>query len=85
MKKTLSYILFWMLGGLTASAASYTFNINKGISFSWQYDDAIGVYTTKGTRIKHWALADGKQIPFSSYGWSLVGTVVQRAMSNCLR
>ena len=73
MKKTLSYILFWMLGGLTASAASYTFNINKGISFSWQYDDAIGVYTTKGTRIKHWALADGKQIPFSSYGWSLVG------------
>lgn len=73
MKKTLSYILFWMLGSLTASAASYTYNINKGISFSWQYDDAIGVYTTKGTRIKHWALADGKEIPFSSYGWSLVG------------
>ena len=75
MKKTLSYILFWMLGGLTASAASYTFNINKGISFSWQYDDVIGVYTTKGTRIKHWALDvsdGGKAATFSSYGWSLV-------------
>ena len=73
MKKSLSYILFWMLGCLSASAASYTFDINKGISFSWQYDDAIGVYTTKGTRIKHWALADGKVTSFSSYGWSLVG------------
>ena len=73
MRKTLSYILFWMLGCLNASAASYTFDINKGISFSWQYDDALGVYTTKGTRIKHWALADGKVTSFSSYGWSLVG------------
>ena len=72
MKKTLSYILFWMFGCLNASAASYTFDINKGISFSWQYDDALGVYTTKGTRIKHWALADGKVTSFSSYGWSLV-------------
>ena len=43
MKKSLSYILFWMLGCLSASAASYTFDINKGISFSWQYDDVIGV------------------------------------------
>ena len=73
MRKTLSYILFWMLGCLNASAASYTFDINKGISFSWQYDDALGVYTTKGTRIKHWALDDGKVTSFSSYGWSLVG------------
>lgn len=73
MKKTLSYILLWLLGSFNASAASYTFNINKGISFSWQYDDVLGVYTTKGTRIKHWALADGKVTPFSSYGWSLVG------------
>ena len=73
MRKTLSYILFWMLGCLNAYAASYTFDINKGISFSWQYDDALGVYTTKGTRIKHWALADGKVTSFSSYGWSLVG------------
>lgn len=75
MKKTLSYILFWMLGCLSASAASYTFDINKGISFSWQYDDVIGVYTTKGTRIKHWALDvsdGGKAATFSSYGWSLV-------------
>ena len=72
MKKTLSYILFWMFGCLNASAASYTFDINKGINFSWQYDDALGVYTTKGTRIKHWALADGKVTSFSSYGWSLV-------------
>lgn len=72
MKKTLSYILFWMFGCLNASAASYTFDINKGISFSWQYDDVLGVYTTKGTRIKHWALADGKVTSFSSYGWSLV-------------
>ena len=62
-----------MLGCLNAYAASYTFDINKGISFSWQYDDALGVYTTKGTRIKHWALADGKVTSFSSYGWSLVG------------
>lgn len=75
MKKSLSYILFWMLGCLSASAASYTFDINKGISFSWQYDDVIGVYTTKGTRIKHWALDvsdGGKAATFSSYGWSLV-------------
>ena len=75
MKKTLSYILFWMFGCLNASAASYTFDINKGISFSWQYDDVIGVYTTKGTRIKHWALDvsdGGKAATFSSYGWSLV-------------
>jgi hypothetical protein len=64
-----------MLGCLSASAASYTFDINKGISFSWQYDDVIGVYTTKGTRIKHWALDvsdGGKAATFSSYGWSLV-------------
>ena len=75
MKKSLSYILFWMLGCLSAYAASYTFDINKGISFSWQYDDVIGVYTTKGTRIKHWALDvsdGGKAATFSSYGWSLV-------------
>ena len=75
MKKSLSYILFWMLGCLSASAASYKFDINKGISFSWQYDDVIGVYTTKGTRIKHWALDvsdGGKAATFSSYGWSLV-------------
>ena len=75
MKKSLSYILFWMLGCLSASAASYTFDINKGIFFSWQYDDVIGVYTTKGTRIKHWALDvsdGGKAATFSSYGWSLV-------------
>ena len=72
MKKTLSYILFWMLSFLHVSAASYTFDINKGISFSWQYDDVLGVYTTKGTRIKHWALGDGKVTSFSSYGWSLV-------------
>ena len=75
MKKSLSYILFWMLGCLSASAASYTFDINKGISFSWQYDDVIGVYTTKGPRIKHWALDvsdGGKAATFSSYGWSLV-------------
>ena len=75
MKKTLSYILFWMFGCLNASAASYTFDINKGIFFSWQYDDVIGVYTTKGTRIKHWALDvsdGGKAATFSSYGWSLV-------------
>ena len=75
MKKSLSYILFWMLSCLSASAASYTFDINKGISFSWQYDDVIGVYTTKGTRIKHWALDvsdGGKAATFSSYGWSLV-------------
>ena len=64
-----------MLGSLNASAVGYTYNVNKGISFSWQYDDAIGVYTTKGTRIKHWALSvsnDGKAASFSSYGWSLV-------------
>ena len=73
MRKTLSYILFWMLGCLNAYAASYTFDINKGITFSWQYDDALGVYTTKGTRIKHWALDNGKEASFSSYGWSLVG------------
>ena len=75
MRKTLSYILLWMLGSLNASAVGYTYNVNKGISFSWQYDDAIGVYTTKGTRIKHWALSvsnDGKAASFSSYGWSLV-------------
>ena len=72
MRKTLSYILLWMLGCLNASAASYTFDVNKGITFSWQYDDLLGVYTTKGTRIKHWALADGKVTSFSSYGWSLV-------------
>ena len=75
MRKKLSYILFLMLGCLNASAASYTYDVNKGISFSWQYDDAIGVYTTKGTRIKHWALdvsGDGKAASFSSYGWSLV-------------
>ena len=73
MRKTLSYILFWMLGCLNVSAASYSFDINKGITFSWQYDDALGVYTTKGTRIKHWALDNGKEASFSSYGWSLVG------------
>ena len=64
-----------MLGSLNASAVGYTYNVNKGISFSWQYDDALGVYTTKGTRIKHWALSvsdDGKVASFSSYGWSLV-------------
>ena len=75
MRKTLSYILLWMLGSLNASAVGYTYNVTKGISFSWQYDDAIGVYTTKGTRIKHWALSvsnDGKAASFSSYGWSLV-------------
>ena len=75
MRKTLSYILLWMLGSLSASAVSYTYDVNKGISFSWQYDDALGVYTTKGTRIKHWALSvsdDGKAASFSSYGWSLV-------------
>ena len=75
MRKIISYIVFWMLGCLNASAVSYTFDINKGIVFSWQYDDAIGLYTTKGTRIKHWALAvsdDGKSSSFSSYGWSLV-------------
>lgn len=75
MRKTLSYILLWMLGSLNASAVGYTYNVNKGISFSWQYDDALGVYTTKGTRIKHWALSvsdDGKVASFSSYGWSLV-------------
>ena len=72
MRKTLSYILLWMLGCLNASAASYTFDVNKGITFSWQYDDLLGVYTTKGTRIKHWALADGQVTSFSSYGWSLV-------------
>ena len=75
MRKTLSYILLWMLGTLNASAVSYTYDVNKGISFSWQYDDALGVYTTKGTRIKHWALSvsdDGKAASFSSYGWSLV-------------
>ena len=75
MRKTLSYILLWMLGSLNASAVSYTYDANKGISFSWQYDDALGVYTTKGTRIKHWALSvsdDGKAASFSSYGWSLV-------------
>lgn len=75
MRKILSYILLWVLGCLNASAASYTFDINKGILFSWEYDDLVGVYTTKGTRIKHWALAasdDGKTSSFSSYGWSLV-------------
>lgn len=73
MRKILSYILLWVLGCLNASAASYTFDINKGILFSWKYDDALGVYTTKGTRIKHWALDNGKDASFSSYGWSLVG------------
>ena len=73
MRKILSYILLWVLGCLNASAASYTFDINKGILFSWEYDDALGVYTTKGTRIKHWALDNGKDASFSSYGWSLVG------------
>ncbi len=64
-----------MLGCLDASAVSYTFDVDKGIVFSWQYDDIVGFYTTKGTRIKHWALAvsdDGKSSSFSSYGWSLV-------------
>ena len=75
MRKIISYIVFWMLGCLNASAVSYTFDIDKGIVFSWQYDDVVGFYTTKGTRIKHWALAvsdDGKSSSFSSYGWSLV-------------
>ncbi len=75
MRKIVSYIVFWMLGSLNASAVSYTFDVDKGIVFSWQYDDVVGFYTTKGTRIKHWALAvsdDGKSSSFSSYGWSLV-------------
>ena len=75
MRKILSNILLWVLGCLNASAASYTFDINKGILFSWEYDDIVGVYTPKGTRIKHWALTasdDGKTSSFSSYGWSLV-------------
>jgi hypothetical protein len=75
MRKIISYIVFLMLGCLDASAVSYTFDVDKGIVFSWQYDDIVGFYTTKGTRIKHWALAvsdDGKSSSFSSYGWSLV-------------
>lgn len=75
MRRTITYIVFWLLGCINAAAANYTFDVNKGIVFSWQYDDAIGLYTTKGTRIKHWALNvsdDGRSSSFSSYGWSLV-------------
>lgn len=76
MKKALSYIVFLMLVSLNASAANYTFDTNKGLVFSWKYGDVVGVYTAKGTRIKHWASApstdDDKTYSFSSHGWSLV-------------
>lgn len=70
MKKFL--ICLFVTLSMIANAAVYEYKTGVGLSFAWQYDDPIALFTDEGTRIKMWALnANGNNSDFSAYGWGL--------------
>lgn len=83
MNKILLIFLLTILPYLS-DAANYSYSPQKGMTFAWQYDDAIAIFTDDGTRIKLWAVnGDGNSSDFSAYGWGMELNFPYTAYSPC--
>lgn len=69
MKKLLTIILI-ILSPYSAYATNYSYSADKGVKYTWMYDDPIVVFADDGTFLKLWAVErNGNNSNFSAYGW----------------
>lgn len=74
MSRIISTIIILIACTLSILAANYSLGSDKGVICTWVKDDVAGIYTTGGTRIKHWAETiddDAHHALFSSRAWAL--------------
>lgn len=64
-----------------ATASNYKYVVGSGVTFGWNHDDNIAVYTPSGTRILMWATDydTDAEASFSAYGFTLAGDVTYKA------
>lgn len=71
MKRVLSVIFAFVLS-MSTFAAKYSYAPEKGVLFSWLYDDPIIVFHGNNPLLKFWATTvNGNATSFSAYGWGL--------------
>lgn len=82
--KRIGIICTFILSHFTMFAADYKSGSDNALIYSWSKDDVAGIYTTGGTRIKHWAEDvdnDAHYALFSSRAWALVANTSYYAYS----
>lgn len=76
-------ILSVMLGMILtdAAASNYKYVAGSGVTFGWNHDDCIAVYTPSGTRLLMWATDydTDAEASFSAYGFTLSSNLTYRA------